>query len=119
MKCFFLLLFNLLTVQLFAQSETFPYSLEYWKPLGVEVTDAFPLPNEEYLLIARVQNYSPVTYPGLITDADLQAQWLNQTGFISIRTNNDFSISEVHTVAKTSITDPVIPIFNFIKESYE
>lgn len=104
-------------MQLFAQSETFPYFLEYWKPLGVEITDAFPLPNEEYLLIARVQNYSPVIYPGLITDVDLQAQWLEQTGFISIRTNNDFSISEVHTIAKSSITEPAIPQFNFIKGS--
>lgn len=74
-----------------AQTDNFPYQLDYWKPLGIEIKHAFTMPNDEYMLIAKVTNYSPETYPSLFADVATQQDWQDKTGFISIRATSDFT----------------------------
>ena len=87
---FFLLL--LISINLFAQEESFPYHLEYWQPMGMEIAKAFPVNDEEYLLIGYVENYSPEDYPGLFTSTATQQQWMGKNGYVSIRTNGDWEV---------------------------
>lgn len=94
MKYLVLFLFGIFSMQ--AQTDNFPYQLDYWKPLGIEIQHAFSMPNDEYMLIAKVTNYSPETYPGLFTDAATQQDWQGKTGYISIRTTADFTPIVIH-----------------------
>lgn len=46
-----------------AQIANFPYQLDYWKPVGITIKNAFAVNTNEYMLIGSVENYSPETYP--------------------------------------------------------
>src|SRR5690554_901614 len=92
MKKITLFLLLLISSNLFAQEESFPYYLEYWKPMGMEIAKAFPVDDEEYLLIGYVENYSPEDYPGLFTSTATQQQWMGKNGYVSIRTNGDWEV---------------------------
>lgn len=81
-----------------AQTDTFPYQLEYWKPMGMSVQQAFPVDNGGYLLIGRVTNYSPEVYPGLFSDEATQQQWQGKNGLIIIKTDGDFNVLAMHPI---------------------
>ena len=86
---FFLLL--LISTNLFAQEESFPYHLEYWKPMGMEIVKAFPV-DEGYLLFGRVSDYSPEAYPGLITDTQTQQNMLGESFQMTFVTDTNFNV---------------------------
>ena len=87
-----LFLLLLISTNLFAQEESFPYHLEYWQPMGMEIAKAFPVDDEEYLLIGYVENYSPENYPGLFTSTATQQQWMGKDGCVGFRTNSDWEV---------------------------
>src|SRR5690554_5974754 len=87
---FFLLL--LISSNLFAQEESFPYHLEYWKPMGMEIAKAFPV-DEGYLLFGRVSDYSPEAYPGLITDTQTQQNMLGESFQMTFVTDASFNVT--------------------------
>ena len=115
MKKVYSILLLLISFLGFSQTGNFPYQLDYWKPLGIEIKHAFPMPNDEYMLIARVTNYSPETYPGLFTDAATQQDWQNKTGFISIRTTTDFTPIVIHSLFFTVGNDTLQTNHQFFK----
>ena len=86
---FFLLL--LISTNLFAQEESFPYHLEYWQPMGMEIAKAFPV-DEGYLLFGRVSDYSPEAYPGLITDPQTQQNMLGESFQMTFFTDTNFNV---------------------------
>ncbi|WP_277632432.1 T9SS type A sorting domain-containing protein [Avrilella dinanensis] len=86
-----LFLLLLISSNLFAQEESFPYHLEYWKPMGMEIVTAFPV-DEGYLLFGRVSDYSPEDYPGLITDTQTQQDKLGESFQMAFATDADFAV---------------------------
>src|SRR5690554_873738 len=87
-----LFLLLLISSNLFAQEESFPYHLEYWKPMGMEIAKAFPM-DEGYLLFGRVSDYSPEAYPGLITDTQTQQNMLGESFQMTFVTDTDFNVT--------------------------
>nr|WP_317633159.1 T9SS type A sorting domain-containing protein [uncultured Flavobacterium sp.] len=73
------------------------------------------MPNDEYMLIARVTNYSPETYPGLFTDTATQQDWQNKTGFISIHTTTDFTPIVIHSLFFTQGNHTLQTNYQFFK----
>src|SRR5690606_25841055 len=91
MKKIILFIILSISTNFFAQEESFPYYLEYWKPVGVKVVTAFPM-DEGYLIFGDITDYSPETYPDLIADTQTQQDMLGESFQMAFATDADFTV---------------------------
>lgn len=99
-----------------AQIANFPYQLDYWKPVGITIKNAFAVNTNEYMLIGSVENYSPETYPGLFTNNKTQQQWQGCYGYVRIQTDANFNVLNVSPILQTHVN--LIFFKNTLNEVY-
>ena len=90
---FIICLFSLCCVLTLSAQDNDSYTLDFQQKIRPQFVSDITVNGEQgYLFIQHIQDYSPTTHPGVITDVMLQQSLLGESFVVFIKSNSDFNL---------------------------
>src|SRR5690554_4601148 len=90
---FIICLFSLCCVLTLSAQDNDSYTLDFQQKIRPQFVSDITVDGEQgYLFVQHIQDYSPTTHPGVITDVTLQQSLLGESFSVFIKSNSDFNL---------------------------